>query len=231
MNKLIICPHCEAIFPASKSIKYCPNCEVKINPEECFYPTFDNLREAIIMLIRNLRRGHNTKLSKQALFLLVKENINLITQSFNLRDLVSIVDTYADHGTPTQQANALIISAFFNMCKISDTFLQFCNRREMETQPESNGVFYLYDGVNSLRLQYDDMPSVLFFRIEFSLRKHFTLFRLWREILSKLSQRSKTLQLASERNPRFFIPEFFPGRENFRGLEYPENDLVTQLIF
>lgn len=184
-------------------------------------------------LIKDLRRGTNQDKNNYHDFVFYVEVLfsdPFLSTCLLLRDKISIVDTFADHGRDTIRAQALIISTFCNLIKISDTFLQY-NEIKTNKQPESNGVFHLYDGVNSLRLAYDDMPSVLFFRIERSLIYGSILFVLWRSILADLKQHSKTLHLASRQNPLFFEPQFFPGRKNFLGLEYPDNELYKQLHF
>lgn len=182
-------------------------------------------------LIQNLRRGDEMEYSYEVF----KNFVNHIIQSqeikeISLRDLISIIDTFADHGNDIEKSSALTVSVFFNTLKISDTFLKH-SARLINTQPQSNGVFHLYDGVNSLRLAYDDMPSVLFFRIEKELLKSTFVYPIWKEVLIRLKLQSKTLQLASLQNPLFFEPQFFPGRKNFLGLEYPHNKLVKQLDF
>jgi hypothetical protein len=187
------------------------------------------MKEKILQLIKNLRRGDDLEDSKKLFFWIITNNIDRIVIKFDLRDLISIVDTYADHGNELQKAQAMIISSFFNCIKISDTFLQYSDITP-HTQPESNGVFHLYNGVNSLRLEYDDMPSVLFFRIRTVLKSDDVLSIIWTEILRRLSMCSNTLFLASEKNPYFFTPQFFPGRKNFLNLVY-DNPLVKQLDF
>jgi hypothetical protein len=188
------------------------------------------MKEKILQLIKNLRRGDDLEASKEEFFMIITEKIAYMLEEFSLRDLISIVDTYADHGTDLQKAQAMMISSFFNCIKISDTFLQYIKSTESYERPSSNGVFHLYDGVNSLRIQYDDMPSVLFYRILRSLRNAPVLYILWNEILHRLRTNSKTLLLASCDNEYFFTPQFFPGRKNFLNVKY-DNPLVEQLDF
>lgn len=79
----------------------------------------DYLRELIIEL-----RNHRDVEDNFPVFRsLVEESGFLILETWDLRWLISICDTYADYGTPVERRNALLVSLFVNLFRIADTYL------------------------------------------------------------------------------------------------------------
>jgi hypothetical protein len=182
-----------------------------------FYKMF----ELITLTIKNLRRGDDLENSKELFFELIKANINEICKDFDLRWLISVVDTYADHGTELEKSNAMIISTYANMIKIADTahFLVSTNngRRVVKHKEVKllQGVVYMYDGINSLQIKTDDMPNILFYRIDDRLKHTPELWCLFEEIKKRFAQHSPVMQIANY-HKGFYDKLFFEDRKTFR---------------
>lgn len=79
----------------------------------------DYLRELIIELRNRRDIEENFSLFRS----IIKERGFFILETWNLRWLISICDTYADYGTPIERRNALLVSFFVNLFRIADTYL------------------------------------------------------------------------------------------------------------
>jgi hypothetical protein len=170
--------------------------------------------ENLKQLIRNLRRGDNLEESKREFFAEMENNISYWCSKLTLRWLVSLVDTYADHGTPAEQPRAMMVSIYFNMVKIADT-------SRLLTSPNRNllprlldDVVFMYDEVNSLKITSDDMPNILFWRINNQLKTSPVLLALFEAIKLKLAANSQTMQIANY-HKGFYEQIFFECRRHF----------------
>lgn len=171
----------------------------------------DNIKQ----LIQNLRRGDDIEKSRTQFFDEIKTNTGHWCQTLSLRWLVSVVDTYADHGSAIEQSNAMIVSTFFNLVKMADT-------AKLLTMPSThmllllqNDVVALYDEVNSLKITDDDMPNILFFRIDKKLQRTPVIHAFFNEIKKRLAQHSPTLTTLSQYHKGFYNLIFFEGRRHF----------------
>lgn len=79
------------------------------------------LRRTIVIAIRRIRRGEDMSRNWTKLVRVVEANLEEIATTFSARWILSICDTYADHGEPVERRNALLISVFLNMIKFADT--------------------------------------------------------------------------------------------------------------
>lgn len=172
-------------------------------------------KERLIKLIQNLRRGEDVFKSKIIFFREIKLNSDKWLKTLDLRWLISIVDTFADHGTPIEKSNAMIISTFANLIKIADTAIQLTRPDETKLQRLLEDVVYLYDGMNSTKIIRDDMLGVLWFRISDVMEKTPILGRFFEEIKERFKKNSQILKI-SQYDPQFWEPDFFSKRKNFR---------------
>lgn len=170
--------------------------------------------ENLKQLIRNLRRGVDLEASKQAFFTEMEQNYTYWCDNLSLRWLISVADTYIDHGNPTESRNAMVISTYFNMVKIADTAM-------LLTQPNSymlprllDDVVFMYDEVNSLKITSDDMPNILFFRIDRLMQATPVLNAFFEAIKTRLAKHSRTLKIA-DYHKGFYNKIFFEGRKSF----------------
>ena len=173
--------------------------------------TADELKQ----LIKNLRRGDDMEESRLRFFNEINTNTAAWCSNLSLRWLISVADTYIDHGTPIEARNAIIISVYFNIIKIADT-ARLLTTPNCDMLPRLlEDVVFMYDEVNSLRITQDDMPNNLFFRIDELLKITPPLQLLFEEVKKRLDQHSQTLKI-TEYNKDFYKKEFFANRRNFK---------------
>jgi len=168
----------------------------------------------LIKLIKNLRRGKNIEKSKKLFFTELQNNYAKWCKELSLRWLISIVDTYIDHGMVIYRNNAAIISTFANIIKISDTAMLLHKRDDTLLSDLKNDVTYLYDGVYSFKITDGDMINNLFYRLDVILSETPELWAIFEEIIHRLAKYSHTLQIA-EYHKHFYEKTFFEGRKSF----------------
>lgn len=132
--------------------------------------------------------------------------------------LVSVVDTFIDHGTETEKRNAAIISTYFNLVKIADT-------SKLLTKPDKSmlprlleDVVFMHDEANSLKISSDDMPNVLFYRLDGLMKPTPHLRQIFETIKIRLAKHSQTMQVA-QYHKGFYDKIFFENRKNFKSKE------------
>ena len=170
----------------------------------------DNLKQ----LIKNLRRGDNLQESKAIFFEEIGKNYNYWCKKLTLRWLISVADTYIDHGTPTEQRNAMVISTYFNLVKIADTAMLLKQPNSYMLPRLLEDVVFMYDEVNSLKITSDDMPNILFYRIDRLMAETPHLQQLFEEVKLRLATHSTTLRIASY-HKGFYDKIFFEGRKTY----------------
>ncbi|MDH5524513.1 MAG: hypothetical protein OEY01_11055 [Desulfobulbaceae bacterium] len=166
-------------------------------------------------LIQNLRRGDHLAVSKTEFFNEMNVNMPYWCNTLSLRWLVSVADTYIDHGTPTEARNAMVISTYFNMVKIADTSRLLSNPCRDMLPRLLDDVVFMYDEVNSLKITTDDMPNILFYRINELMQPTPALQMLFEEIKRRLAHHSQTMQIAGY-HKGFYNKIFFEGRRNYK---------------
>ena len=174
-------------------------------------------QDTLILLIQNLRRGDDMERSKALFFREMSKNTSKWCNELSLRWLISVIDTYADHGTELEQSNAMIVSTFANLIKIADTKL-LLTKYDYEMLPRlKENVVRMYDDLNSLMIQGDDMPNNLWFRIDEKLEKTPEIKLFFEEIKERFRKLSPMLTI-SRYSPHFWEKRYFQGRRNFKGL-------------
>jgi hypothetical protein len=172
-------------------------------------------KDELIKLIQNLRRGDQLEQSKELFFKEVENNSAKWCNELTLRWLISIIDTYADHGTDIERSNALIVSTFANLIKIADTSLLLTHPDSSRLPRLLQDVIYLYDEVNSLKITKDDMPNNLFYRISEVMRSTPAIEFYFEEIKKRLKKHSEMLKI-TQHNPKFWDKIFFEDRRHFK---------------
>ena len=174
-------------------------------------------QDTLILLIQNLRRGDDMERSKELFFREMSTKGSKWCKELSLRWLISVIDTYADHGTELEQSNAMIVSTFANLIKIADTKL-LLTKYDYEMLPRlKENVVRMYDDLNSLMIQGDDMPNNLWFRIDEKLEKTPEIKLFFEEIKERFRKLSPMLTI-SRYSPHFWEKRYFQGRRNFKGL-------------
>ena len=172
--------------------------------------------ERLKQLIKNLRRGDNLEESKKQFFaeLRDQEKMKYWCETLSLRWLVSVADTFIDHGTPTEARNAMMISIYFNLVKIADTSRLLTTPDRALLPRLLEDVVFMYDEVNSFKITDGDMTNALFFRIDKLMQPTPILNLLFDEVKKRLAKHSGTMQIADYHND-FYKKSFFENRKTF----------------
>ena len=109
-------------------------------------------------LIVQLRNARDVKTNFQAFQTFIAQYQRDILETTDLRWLVSICDTYADHGTPVERRNALLVSLFANLIRLSDTIIKTLEQTPNETMIAmmKSCQLPLFDGLLTLHLDKQD---------------------------------------------------------------------------
>jgi hypothetical protein len=102
------------------------------------------------------------------------------------------------------------------MIKMADTAL-LLTRPDLSREKEMvRDVVHLYYDINSLRISYDDMPNILWYRTVDLLQDFPHLLGYYYSLVEHLKEVSPFLKLLHKYNPDFYKEEFFRGRKNWR---------------
>lgn len=116
-------------------------------------------------------------------------SFDAILSRYSIRWLVSICDTYADYGNETQSRNALLISNFVNLLRLTET-THFISGPVRDTIVEKtrNHPVLLFDGVCTFAIDRQDVFLNLAKRMERALEDDAMFLAIWREIIGRLGR-------------------------------------------
>lgn len=140
-------------------------------------------------LIKTLRRRKDVDADWATFDRFVTSNIAEIVAAQNTRWLVSICDTYADHGPPAAARNAMIVSSFVNMVRFAETvkFVRPVVDPDRVLTARGRRV-ELYDGVSTFAIDEQDVFLNLTRRVNALLADDPVILPIWREVLTRLAQ-------------------------------------------
>jgi len=130
---------------------------------------------------------------------------------------VSVLDTYADHGTDIERRNALLVVQIANFEKLWATNLLMY---DVTLNPEKvkllkqNKVIPLWDGMYSFNINHGDMTGNFFSRVETLLESTPAIKCIYQIIIERLKNSGMTLANLNEYHRRLFEP--YPKRSVLR---------------
>lgn len=137
--------------------------EFRGSPELCFFHA---------SLIIHVRREIELSRNLECFFLLWKTESPFLLRHLSSRWLISACDTFADHGLPLERAHAALISAVFNMLRLSETERVIMTdpthsdtRLDDVDQRLAHGTFELWDRMTVYAMRAGDAPRNMFTRI------------------------------------------------------------------
>ena len=149
-------------------------------PEVCH-----KLVEHIIYLRRDIDTEHHWTKFKN----LIDEYLDVLLREYDVRWMLSILDTLVDHGAPLQKATAMTIVAFIKSINISYTLLDAAmdgrldaNKLKNRRVPKRATV----EGMLSCDIYTGDMLSYLNERLNNTAELDPTVNAIWCEIKSRL---------------------------------------------
>jgi hypothetical protein len=140
-------------------------------------------------LIVELRNGRDVDTNWPKFDLAVRENLAAIVQSFSMRWLKSICDTYVDFGEPLTARHAMTIVYFVNMLRLAETvkFVRPAVDAERLAQAGAERI-KLYDGLSTFNIQAQDVFLNMTRRFHKLIEADAVMQPIWAEVLRRLSE-------------------------------------------
>jgi len=173
---------------------------------------FDVIREIIY-----LRRRIDPVVHMARFRLLLNEGGEDLLRAFSTRWLVSIADTYADHGADSERANAMIIVMLANVTKLAETERLYL--KDVGIDPKRQGECImagtpLWDGMVSYAIKHGDMPINMWMRVRAILVDTPTLSSIFETVLSRMLAGNTVIGRLAPLNSNFHqLVEPFPHWE------------------
>jgi hypothetical protein len=162
-------------------------------------------------LIVRIRRQIDLESSLAEFFELWLSDTDQLAVHLSSRWLVSACDTYADYGTPFQQAGALLLSATINTLKLAET--ERLLLRDSSSDPEKVDTLIrshadrihvdLWDGMTAYSVVAGDMPRNLLSRMRTVLGQDPVLSVIGAALIERALQGDTVFGRLSKLNPRF----------------------------
>jgi hypothetical protein len=162
-------------------------------------------------LIVRLRRGIDVAASWETFARMWDHERDFLCANLNSRWLISALDTFADHGDPTQQARALIQIAFFNSIRIAQT------ERVLVAGEDDSGsavvagqsqMHELWDGIETYNFRRGDVVWNMLARIRRALDPDPILSKIFATLLQRALQHDTLIGRAARisEHPRREVP-------------------------
>ena len=120
-------------------------------------PSAQDLRKEVVRLNQAIRRHEDADGAFVRLDALLRARTEEVCAACNIRWLISICDSYADHAPPAEAHAALAISTMLNMLRMAETwrFLSPGMRPQRVSRARAD-TFQLYGGVQTVHLDNQD---------------------------------------------------------------------------
>jgi hypothetical protein len=145
---------------------------------------------------------------------LLAEGGDSLLACFSTRWLVSIADTFADHGYPIERGNAMAIVVLANVTRLAETERLYLNDAAIDrTRLEEFAmpVKPLWDGIVNYAVKHGDMPLNMWTRMRSVLTETPTLLSVFEAVLSRLLANDTLIGRLAPLNPNFCqLVEPFP---------------------
>ncbi|AXK79673.1 hypothetical protein DW352_03550 [Pseudolabrys taiwanensis] len=163
----------------------------------------------IKVLIANLRNRREAEENWKSFEVIVQANLSWIVDDFSSRWLVSICDTYADYGSQTSRRNALLISLFINMMRLSDSLYEDKDIRLERIQQIKTGWPPFYSEMHALHIDQQDTLLNLMKRLTRALQDDDVLHPIFLALLRRAKANDNLLQrfMKHSANPDWVFPE------------------------
>ena len=165
------------------------------------------LQPQVQALTLYLRRGVHTDSTFRCLRQLVEGNLDLVLEQLNSRWLISICDSYVDHGDPVAARNAALISAFLTWERLAATHARWADptrNTNAVTEPVPERNVPLWDGLVTVHLMRGDTTCNLLARYTRLLAATPHLLRIWRELLERIRRHDSVLAALNEPHGHLF---------------------------
>jgi len=144
--------------------------------------------------IIHIRRKNNLNENLDEFNFRLEKYLTVLVNNYDLRWLISICDTIADHGQPQQKPLAMMIANFVNMIKIADTILDITKDSRVDTnkihdyKPQP-----LWDGVITFDIYYGDLIKNTTRRLNNIVINDQIISTIWNKMKERLSKTDNAL--------------------------------------
>ena len=180
----------------------------------------------LVSIIKLLRKRIDVGANFDKFDTLIAANKFLILEDLNLRWLVSIADTIADHAEQPRSSRAFGISIFVNTLRIAE--MVKLSRTGVIDDLASIKFHELYSGITTFGVNGQDTFLNISRRMSFLLSDEDFLADLWRAVLERIHSSDTVLREFRERSrfPERYFPVDPSGIEDNYGQTY--EDLYTR---
>jgi hypothetical protein len=161
-------------------------------------------------LIAEIRNSRNLETNLAQFFGLMSERQSEILASFDIRWLVSICDTYADHGSEVERRNALLVSMFVNLLRLAETHRFLSGPIDSARLEVARGdPIELYEGVSTFSIDRQDVYLNLSKRMARVMPSTPFLYAIWKKIVQRLHSCPNAISVLSSLSqaPERYFPE------------------------
>jgi hypothetical protein len=177
-------------------------------------PSLNRDQLAVIREIIHLRRGIESPSHMACLRALIDEGGQSLLESLSTRWLISITDTFADHGTAAERGNAIAITVLANVTRMAETERLFLTDASVDESKRETYVMPgapLWDGMVSYAIRHGDMPINMWTRMRSLLTATPILLSIFEIVLSRMLESDTVVGRLSSLNPNFSqLAEPFP---------------------
>jgi len=131
-----------------------------------------------------LRRGIDVNQNSIEFFRLLGEYIDVILKHYDVRWLLSICDTYVDHGDEQSSAIAMNIVNIINNINITHTILHLCKDATMQIQM-TDAKYPTWGGMITCDVITGDTIHNMMTRNDKIMSGHYLLYKIWCEIKNR----------------------------------------------
>ena len=163
-------------------------------------PQLDLIREIIY-----LRRRIDSAEHMERFRTLLRDGGEHLLRPLSSRWLVSVADTFADHGVNPERGNAMMIVILANMTRLAETERRCLRDASVDPVRQEACVLPgpLWDGLVGYAIKHGDMPINMWTRIRAILAETPTLAFIFETVLERLVANDTLLGRMAALNPNF----------------------------
>lgn len=168
----------------AKNLNRCADVEQNIQLVRSEFLGKPEICHTLVKHIIYLRRGMDITINRTEFFRLVATYINTFIKHYDVRWLLSICDTYVDHGDQQSSAIAMNIVNIVNGTNITNTILHNCKDPNMVIK-QTDAKYPTWGGMITCDVATGDTIHNMMVRNDKIIEKDSILNKIWCEIKSR----------------------------------------------
>ena len=180
------------------------------------------LLSEIPFLIKELRNRRETDKNWERFINLLEGNYSHLIRVANLRLIISICDTIADHDRGSRKIKSMVIVTFAQVFQLAE--VTRLTRKEPIEDILSISRTELYGGIKAFSIQKQDVFLNLSRRIRWVLDDDLLMIRIWEEVLKRIHGEDTIINELSRLSsfPERYFPLHPEGIPDNYGLTYED---------